>query len=60
MSMKADLYEMLKGCLIIPYPKEVVERMEKLTFDYATQNHVDDNWVEDGRFFYFVNSQILG
>lgn len=53
MSMKADLYEMLKGCLIIPYPKEVVERMEKLTFDYATQNHVDDNWVARWTIFLF-------
>lgn len=43
--MKVDLYEMLKGCLIIPYPKEVAERMGKLTADYANQNHVDDNWV---------------
>lgn len=53
MNMKADLYEMLKECLIIPYPKEVVERMEKLTLDYANQNHVDDNWVTRWTIFLF-------
>ena len=45
MSMKADLYDMLKGSLIIPYTEEVVERMEMLTADYAKQYHVDDHWV---------------
>ena len=45
--MKADLYEMLKGSLIIPYPKEMVDQMEKLTSDYAKLNHIDNEWVAE-------------
>ena len=41
--MNNELIEILQGCLVIPYSRETVERLETLCNNYVSNNEIDDN-----------------
>lgn len=43
--MNNELIEILQGCLVIPYSRETVERLETLCNNYVSNNEIDDNWI---------------
>ena len=47
MNMKADLYTMLGECLIIPYSREIAERLEEFCDEYAKEQNADDDMVAE-------------
>ena len=58
--MKADLYTMLGECLIIPYSREIAERLEELCDEYAKEQNADDDMVAEWAISLFARIKDTG
>ena len=58
--MKADLYTMLGECLIIPYSREIAERLEELCDEYAKEQSADDEMVAEWVISLFTRIKNIG
>lgn len=58
--MKADLYTMLGECLIIPYSREIAERLEELCDEYAKEQNTDDDMVAEWAISLFARIKDTG